>query len=80
MITSDQAQVAVIGCGYWGKNLVRNFAQLRALHTICDSAEASLQAQGRLYPDVRLTRSFDDVLADELYSCVGDRNAGSDAL
>ena len=28
------------------------------------SAEASLQAQGRLYPDVRLTRSFDDVLAD----------------
>lgn len=27
-------QVAVIGCGYWGKNLVRNFGQLGALRII----------------------------------------------
>ena len=26
--------VAVIGCGYWGKNLVRNFAQLGALSPV----------------------------------------------
>jgi len=30
------AQVAVVGCGYWGKNLVRNFAELGALAAICD--------------------------------------------
>src|SRR5215207_10078327 len=41
---SDQAgravgSVAVVGCGYWGKNLVRNFAQLRALRVVCDSNE-----------------------------------------
>ncbi len=29
--------IAVIGCGYWGKNLVRNFAKLGVLKTICDS-------------------------------------------
>ena len=29
--------IAVIGCGYWGKNLVRNFAELGSLHTICDT-------------------------------------------
>jgi len=29
--------IAVIGCGYWGKNLVRNFYNLGTLHTICDS-------------------------------------------
>jgi UDP-2-acetamido-3-amino-2,3-dideoxy-glucuronate N-acetyltransferase len=29
-------RVAVIGCGYWGKNLVRNFAQLGALASIAD--------------------------------------------
>ena len=29
-------RVAVIGCGYWGRNLVRNFAELGALAAICD--------------------------------------------
>jgi len=30
-------KITVIGCGYWGKNLVRNFAELGALHSVCDS-------------------------------------------
>ena len=29
-------KIAVIGCGHWGKNLVRNFADLGALHSVCD--------------------------------------------
>jgi UDP-2-acetamido-3-amino-2,3-dideoxy-glucuronate N-acetyltransferase len=33
------AQVAVIGCGYWGKNLVRNFSELGALHSLIDTDE-----------------------------------------
>ena len=28
--------MAAIGCGYWGKNFVRNFAELGALAAICD--------------------------------------------
>ena len=28
--------IAVVGCGYWGKNLVRNFSELGALSSICD--------------------------------------------
>ena len=56
--------VAVIGCGYWGKNLVRNFAQLRALRWICDSSEALLKAQSQLYPEVRVTTGFEEVLSD----------------
>ena len=28
--------IAVVGCGYWGKNLVRNFAELGSLAAICD--------------------------------------------
>ena len=31
-----QVPVAVIGCGYWGKNLVRNFAELGVLAAISD--------------------------------------------
>ena len=29
--TGRQVRVAAVGCGYWGKNLVRNFAELGAL-------------------------------------------------
>ena len=53
--------VAVIGCGYWGKNLVRNFAELRALRMICDQDPKVLQSAAT-YPDVVTTRQFDDVV------------------
>jgi len=33
----NQSYLSVIGAGYWGKNLVRNFAQLGVLHSVCDS-------------------------------------------
>lgn len=33
----DTIKVAVVGCGYWGKNLVRNFAELGALAAVCDA-------------------------------------------
>ncbi len=56
--------VAVVGCGYWGKNLVRNFAQLNALRWICDADESRLQAQASLYPGVQATTRLEDVLAD----------------
>ena len=61
----SKANVAVVGCGYWGKNLVRNFAQLRGLRWICDANEAMLQKQKQLYPEIRLTEQFEAVLADD---------------
>jgi UDP-2-acetamido-3-amino-2,3-dideoxy-glucuronate N-acetyltransferase len=57
-------QVAVIGCGYWGKNLVRNFVQLRSLRWICDTSEAALKAQSQLYPEVQTTQQIEVVLND----------------
>lgn len=41
-------KVSVIGCGYWGKNLVRNFSQLGVLSSVCDlneSAAAKMSAE-----------------------------------
>ncbi len=61
---STPVNVAVVGCGYWGKNLVRNFSQLRALRWICDSNPALLQSQALAYPNVRLTDSIEEVLDD----------------
>jgi len=57
-------RIAVIGCGYWGKNLVRNFAQLRVLGVICDEDEHTLNAQTTLYPQARATTRFEEVLED----------------
>ncbi|MBR8835668.1 MAG: Gfo/Idh/MocA family oxidoreductase [Stigonema ocellatum SAG 48.90 = DSM 106950] len=35
--------VAVVGCGYWGKNLVRNFAELGVLRVVCDASHETLE-------------------------------------
>lgn len=56
--------VAVVGSGYWGKNLVRNFHNLDALGLICDSNVDTLQAFAGLYPGVKGVTSYADVLTD----------------
>lgn len=44
MVDTAQPNVAVIGCGYWGKNLVRNFQQLGRLAMVADVTEAGRNA------------------------------------
>jgi UDP-2-acetamido-3-amino-2,3-dideoxy-glucuronate N-acetyltransferase len=57
--------IAVIGCGYWGKNLVRNFAELGALNTICDVETGILKQFKALYPEVNTVTDYHQVLADQ---------------
>ena len=57
--------IAVIGCGYWGKNLVRNFAELGALHTVCDSNPEALNRLEALYPNINQEESLESVLASK---------------
>jgi UDP-2-acetamido-3-amino-2,3-dideoxy-glucuronate N-acetyltransferase len=54
----------VVGCGYWGKNLVRNFAQLRSLARVCDVSAPAASAQAAQFPGVVSGTSFEEVLAD----------------
>ena len=42
-------KIAVIGCGYWGKNLVRNFSELGVLHAVCDASEELSENAARSY-------------------------------
>lgn len=46
-------RVAVIGCGYWGRNLVRNFHQLRALRGVCDASPVAETWVQQEFPDVQ---------------------------
>jgi predicted dehydrogenase len=62
--------VAVVGCGYWGKNLVRNFHQLGALGLVCEPTESGALAAQNLSPDVPICESFDDVLRAPVHGVV----------
>ncbi|MGH7968910.1 MAG: Gfo/Idh/MocA family protein [Limisphaerales bacterium] len=67
MINSKkQIQVGVVGCGYWGPNLIRNFRQLGDCHlkSLCDTSETRLAHMRRLYPEVAMVRDFSDILND----------------
>ena len=57
-------RVAVVGMGYWGRNLVRNFHELGALSLVCDSNPSIESLCRERYADVRFCREFDFVLAD----------------
>lgn len=50
---STTRTLALIGAGYWGKNLARNFHALGALHTLCDASAATLGGYGAEYEGVR---------------------------
>ena len=57
--------IAVIGCGHWGKNLVRNFYELGALRTVCDANEDTLRTVTDQYDGVAPVKDVDSVLADQ---------------
>ena len=56
--------VGVVGCGYWGPNLVRNFKGLPNCHlkAMCDVSEARLKHMRSLYPDVEGMTDFEHLL------------------
>ena len=57
--------IAVVGCGRWGKNHVRNFSELGALRTVCDASTALLSAVREQYPGVHCETSYEKVLGDD---------------
>lgn len=57
--------LVLVGAGYWGKNLARNFNQLGALHTICDQNEELLNHfKTEEYSEVNLTHNLESILND----------------
>ena len=67
---ATKPNVAVVGVGYWGRNLVRNFYELGALSMLCD-ADASLRSKYQeQYAGLRFHTNFDAVLADSSITAV----------
>ncbi len=61
-------KVGVIGLGYWGPKLARNFFELPGaqLEWCCDLSQPRLDHVMSLYPDVRITRDYGAVLASDV--------------
>jgi len=59
-------RLAVVGAGYWGPNLIRNFTQIPTcdMAVCCDLDEKRLAHIGKLYPNVETTTDYDSVVGD----------------
>ena len=57
-------QLAVVGVGYWGKNLARNFFELGSLGALCDGEQPIEANCSRKYPNVRFYREFRELLSE----------------
>jgi UDP-2-acetamido-3-amino-2,3-dideoxy-glucuronate N-acetyltransferase len=55
--------VGVIGTGYWGKNLLRNFYSLNSLSAICDSDIDVINSYVGIYPDIATFQDVESLLA-----------------
>ncbi|HCB11512.1 MAG TPA: hypothetical protein DEO94_05175 [Cyanobacteria bacterium UBA11991] len=58
----SEKKIAVLGCGMWGRNVVRNFYNLNALGMVCDLDEENLAKVKEQYPGVKTTKDFNDIL------------------
>lgn len=56
--------VVVVVCGYWGKNLIRNFAELGVLVGVLDDDRAVAESFLQTYPQLHVYSSLDEVLSD----------------
>src|SRR5450759_1567324 len=65
-----QSSIAVIGCGYWGKNMVRNFAKLGALAVCCDATPEGRATAAELAPQSRIVADLKEALDAEIAGVV----------
>lgn len=59
-------KIGLIGYGYWGPNLARNFNMNpeMELTAICDFSPGRLEMAGKLYPNIKLSKDVDDLFKD----------------
>jgi len=61
------SNIAVVGSGYWGKNLVRNFYDLGVLSAICDKDRSVLANFKESYEGISTTEDLDYLLDESVF-------------
>ena len=64
--------IGIIGTGYWGPNLLRNFSENEsaAVTWICDLDAKRLASLGRRYPSARTTENYQDLINDHVLDAI----------
>jgi len=64
--------IAVIGCGYWGPNHIRNLSALdeSIVKSICDLNVTRLDHLQGMYPNIETTTQYEDIIRDERIDAV----------
>ena len=57
-------KIVVVGAGYWGKNLIRNFKELGHLFAICDDDEGAKELYEAKYPEIQFVTDYKKILSD----------------
>lgn len=68
--TDQRPRLAVIGCGYWGKNLIRNFDALEVMAMVCEATLAGRTLAAEIAPNVEVIDTVERVLAAPQVSAV----------
>ncbi len=59
------AKVAIVGCGAWGRNLVRNFYNLESLYGVCDMDSEILSVLSKEYSGIKCISDYNELLSSE---------------
>jgi predicted dehydrogenase len=68
----NQVRIGVIGCGYWGPNLIRNFVSLTnsEVEIVADTRLERLKHIKSLYPQVQITEDYHQLFSLNLDAAV----------
>jgi len=66
----SKINLALVGAGYWGKNLARVFHEIGVLKYICDPSEETLKIESKKYPEIKTTVSFSEIIASQKINVV----------
>ena len=65
-------RIGIVGCGYWGPNLIRNFHELSnsKVVAVSDLQAERLKPLGKKFPGIKLTTHYLDILRDSSIDAV----------
>ena len=65
-VNKSNVNIAIVGYGYWGPNIVRNFQEIdnASLIACCDTKKEQLDLAKKKYPQIKITSSFKDLLTN----------------
>ena len=61
----EMLNIAIVGFGYWGPNIVRNFysAEKARVVSVCDRESKALKRAERSYPGIKTTTDYNDIVS-----------------